>query len=94
VDEARAEMSTLAQAFELRYPETNRGYGIRVQIVREFFPGPTDTRLMYVYMSVALFVLILAGVNVANLLLARADCRQKEIALRTALGAGRFRIVR
>ena len=94
VDRAQAELSTLAHAFEEKYPETNRGYGVRVQKARDAFPGPTDTRLMYILMSVSLFVLILAGVNVANLLLARADGRQKEIALRTALGARRSRIVR
>ena len=94
VGEAQRELTALAASFAERYPDTNRGYGASVRVARTLFPGPTDTSLQLILLAVTGFVLVLAGVNVANLLLARADERQKEIALRTALGAGRARILR
>ena len=62
--------------------------------VRDFFPGPTDQKLVLILTAVTLFGLLIACANVANLLLSRAEDRQKEVAVRTALGAGRYRILR
>ena len=90
VEEAQGEMLAMAESFEERYADANRGYSVRVRTVRDIFPGPTDIRLTYILLAVTFFILLLAAVNVANLLLAKADERQKEIALRGALGAGRL----
>ena len=87
IEEAQAELET-------EYPDANAGYGVHAIVLRDLFPGPTDTMLMYILMTVAGFVLLIACANIANLLLARAEGRQREIAVRTAMGAGRARILR
>jgi len=94
IDEAQAEMGTIAGQLEKEFPEANQGYGARAIVLRELFPGPTDTTLMIILMTVAGFVLVIACANIANLLLARAEGRQREVAVRTAMGAGRGRILR
>ena len=94
LDEADAEVKTIALQLEREYADTNEGYSARAVSLREMFPGPTDSRLVIVLSVVAFFVLLIACANVANLLLARAELRQGEVALRTALGAARARIVR
>ena len=94
VDEAQAELSAIATQLESEYPDDNTGMGARALTLRELFPGPTDTTLMYILLTVAGFVLLIACANIANLLLARAEGRQREVAVRTAMGAGRGRILR
>ncbi len=94
LEQARAELGGLGARLETEFPEANRGWGIFVQAARSWFPGPTDTKLIMVLIVVALFGLAIAGANVANLLLGRAEIRIKEVAVRTALGAGKARILR
>ena len=92
--EAEAELQAIAKRIEEQFPDTNRGSTVNVRSLREVFPGEVDTRLQYILMTVAGFVLLIACANLVNIFLSRADSRQTEIALRTALGAGRFRIAR
>jgi putative ABC transport system permease protein len=91
---AQSEMTAIATRLESLYPESNSDWGVNVETLREVFPGPTDRGLIQLLMGVVFLVLMVACVNVASLLMAKTDARQKEIAVRVALGAGKGRLVR
>ncbi len=93
LETARAEMDTIGKSLARAYPESNAGNTVRVIPVDQY--GTERLRpAMFALLGVVGFVLLIACVNVANLMLARAATRQTELAIRSAIGAGQGRIVR
>ncbi len=93
VASAQKEMSAIARQLEAEYPEFNRYWGVELVPMAEHFAGGAQTALWILMAAVGL-VLLIACANVANLLLARATVREREIAIRTAIGASAGRLLR
>lgn len=93
VEQAQADLSAVAAVLEAEYPESNAGWGASVTALDEILVAQTRPVLGMLMASVGL-VLLIACVNVAQMTFARAGSRGREIAIRTALGAGRGRVVR
>jgi putative ABC transport system permease protein len=93
VTQARADMDVIGRALAREYPSENIGTTVRVVPLAEYGLGDIRTPLLTL-LAIVGFVLLIACVNVANLMLARSATRQREMAIRAAIGAGRARIFR
>jgi predicted permease len=94
IEAARADLEAVARQLEERYPEVNAGIGIDLAPSSDWVASDTIRRALWVLLGAVVFLLMIACVNLTNLLMAKAISRQKETALRSVLGAGQGRIAR
>jgi predicted permease len=92
--QARAQGAAIASQLENEFPKTNRGIGADVLPYAKTVLGPEVYDLLYTMLGAGIGVLLIACVNVSNLLVARASLRRREVAVRMALGASRRRVIR
>lgn len=93
VDQAQAELSGIARRLEETYPLTNRGFGVSVLPIRGSYVGDDTDRVSVILMTAVGFVLLIMCANLANLMLVRGASRQRELAVRSAMGARRARLI-
>ena len=94
LENARAEMNVIAQRLGSAYPDSNKGWGVAVDPLADVLIGPQLHSAVTVLFAATVFVLLIGCANLANLALARSFSREGEIAVRAALGASRWRLVR
>jgi len=92
-ESVQAELDAIGSALAADYPATNREYMPRARTFNEFFVGPNENMIYATLWGAVLFVLLITCFNLANLMLARAITKSREISLRMALGAGSWRVV-
>ena len=93
IGQFQSELSSIAQALEERYPTMNRGFGVQAVPIRRSYVDSGVDRMGVILMTAVGFVLLIMCANLANLMLVRGASRQRELAVRAAMGAGGARLV-
>jgi putative ABC transport system permease protein len=93
IDAARADLEAISARISREHPDAGAGFGLAVEPARNWLMGPELQLTSILLLGVVGFVLLMCCANVASLLLARASLRSRELAVRTALGAGRGRVI-
>jgi putative ABC transport system permease protein len=94
LERARAGMDAIGAQIAQQYPDSNKGWGVMVERYADVIVGPDLRRSVLIMMGAVGMVLLIGCVNLANLMMARASTREREVAVRASLGAGRWRLVR
>lgn len=93
IEQSAAELQGIASRLESTYPQSNQGFGVQVVPIRNSYVGKDQNQMAIVLMTAVAFVLLIMCANLANLMLVRGASRQRELAVRAAMGAGRGRLV-
>jgi putative ABC transport system permease protein len=94
LEQARAEMNTIGARIAHDYPDSNKGWGVAVDPLADTIVGRQLRKSLYVLLAAVGMVLLIGCANLANLTLARSTAREREVAIRASVGAGRWRLVR
>jgi putative ABC transport system permease protein len=93
LEQARAQMNAIGARIEKEFPDSNKGWGVSVERYADIIVGPEMRTALWVLMAATGMVLLIGCANLANLALARGVSREREIAVRASLGAGRWRLM-